>query len=196
MQNFLTGFKKFIDNTFFFKESFMRITISGLPGSGTTTVAKLLSRELSMELISAGEMFRQIANEKNLKLEQFSKLAENNDDFDRGIDEKQGEEAMKRPNVIVEGRLSGFFVPDADLKIWLKAPVEVRAKRIAGREGIAYEEALYAMKNRERSENMRYEKYYGINLDDLSIYDLVIDSSKWSEKDIVAMIKVAVVNVR
>ncbi len=166
----------------------MRITISGLPGSGTTTVAKLLSKELSMELISAGEMFRQIANKKKLQLERFSKLAENNDDFDRGIDEKQGEEAMKRENVIVEGRLSGFFVPDADLKIWLEAPSEIRAKRIAGREGTAYEEALSAMKNRERSEHKRYEKYYGINLDDLSIYDLVIDSSRWNERDIVAMI--------
>jgi len=170
----------------------MRITISGLPGSGTTTVAKLLSTELSMELISAGEMFRQIANEKKLQLEQFSKLAENNDDFDRQIDEKQGEEAMKRGNVTVEGRLSGFFVPDADLKIWLKAPVEVRARRIAAREGIAYEEALSSMKNREQSENTRYERYYGINLDDLSIYDLVIDSSMWSERDIVEMIKMGV----
>ena len=86
---------------------------------------------------------------------------------------------MKRENVIVEGRLSGFFVPDADLKIWLKAPVEVRTRRIAGQEKIAYEEALSTMKSRERSENKRYREYYGINLDDLSLYDLVINSSKW-----------------
>jgi cytidylate kinase len=206
-----TTLKCFFGQTFFSKESLcknlcnlmvikgakqMRITISGLPGSGTTTVAKLLSTELSMELISAGEMFRQIANEKELQLEQFAKLAENSDDFDRQIDKKQGEEAMKRGNVIVEGRLSGFFVSDADLKIWLKAPVEVRARRIAAREGIAYEEALSSMKNREQSENTRYEKYYGINLDDLSIYDLVIDSSRWSERDVVEMIKAAVEGVR
>lgn len=173
----------------------MRMTISGLPGSGTTTVAKLLSDELSMELISAGEMFRQIAREKKLQLERFNKLAENSADFDRLIDEKQGEEAMKRENVIVEGRLSGFFVPAADLKIWLKAPSEIRARRIAAREGITYEEALSAMKYREHSENRRYEKYYGITLDDLSIYDLVINSSRWSEKYIVEMIKVAVERV-
>jgi len=173
----------------------MRMTISGLPGSGTTTVAKLLSDELSMELISAGEMFRQIAREKKLQLEHFNKLAENSADFDRLIDEKQGGEAMKRENVIVEGRLSGFFVPAADLKIWLKAPSEIRARRIAAREGITYEEALSAMKDREHSENRRYEKYYGITLDDLSIYDLVIDSSKWGERDIVTMIKVAVERV-
>jgi cytidylate kinase len=52
------------------------------------------------------------------------------------------------------------------------------------------------MKNRERSENNRYEKYYGINLDDLSIYDLMVDSSRWRERDIVGMIKVAVEGVR
>jgi cytidylate kinase len=170
----------------------MRLAISGLPGSGTTTVAKLLSQELGLKLISAGEMFRQIAKEKKLQLEHFNKLAEDNDEFDRQIDEMQSKEAMKRDNVIMESRLSGFFVPKADLKIWLKAPSEIRARRIAGREGVAYEDALSTMKDRERSEHKRYEQYYGINLDDLAIYDLVIDSSRWNEKDIVAMIKVAV----
>ncbi|MBK5189975.1 MAG: AAA family ATPase [Methanosarcinales archaeon] len=170
----------------------MRITISGLAGSGTTTVAELLSKELSMDVISAGEMFRAIAKEKSLQLGEFNKLAENNDDFDRGIDEKQGEEAMKRENVIVEGRLSGFFVPHADLKIWLKAPIEIRARRVAGREGMAYEEALAAMKNREQSEHKRYDQYYGINLDDLSIYDLVMDSSRWRGNGIVETILVAI----
>jgi cytidylate kinase len=169
----------------------MRITISGLSGSGTTTVAKLLSKELSLDVISAGEMFRAIAKEKSLQLGEFNKLAENNDDFDRWIDEKQGEEAMKREKVIVEGRLSGFFVPHADLKIWLKAPIEIRARRVAGREGLAYEEALSAMKNREQSEHKRYDQYYGMNLDDQSIYDLVIDSSRWNESSIVKMILIA-----
>jgi cytidylate kinase, putative len=170
----------------------VRITISGLPGSGTTTVAKLLSQESGMALISAGEMFRQIAAEKKLPLAEFNRIAEHSDAFDRGIDEKQGEEAMKRDKVIVEGRLSGFFVPRADLKIWLKAPVEVRAKRIAGREETTYEDALSAMESRERSEHKRYEQYYAINLDDLSLYDLVIDSSRWNERGIVEMVKVAI----
>lgn len=145
-----------------------------------------------MELISAGELFRGVAKEKSLPLGQFNKLAENNDDFDRWLDEKQREEAMKRENAIVEGRLSGFFVPNAELKLWLKAPIEVRARRVAGREKIAYEEALAAMQEREQSEHKRYEQYYDIDLDDLSIYDLIIDSSRWNEHGIVNMILVAV----
>jgi cytidylate kinase len=169
----------------------MRITISGLPGSGTTTVAKLLSKEFAMDLISAGELFRQMAKENQVPLNQFNELAEDNDSFDRQLDEKQREEALKRDNVIIESRLSGFFVPNADLRIWLKAPAEIRARRIATRERIVYEEALSAMKRRECSEQKRYETYYGIHLDDLSIYDLIIDSSRWNEKEIVVMMKVA-----
>ena len=166
----------------------MRITISGLPGSGTTTIARLLSKALSMEILSAGELFRELARDKDLQLAQFNELAEGNDDFDRWIDEQQGEEALKREQVIAEGRLSGYFVPAAELKIWLKAPIEVRAQRVAKREKIAYETALAAMKARERSEHKRYEAYYGIDLNDLSIYDLVIDTARWRENDIVFLI--------
>ena len=174
----------------------MRITISGLPGSGTTAVAKLLSEELTIEVISAGEMFRRLAADKCLHLEQFSRLAEAKADFDRWIDAKQEEEAMKREDVIVEGRLSGFIIRDADLKIWLKAPEEIRARRIAAREHITYEAALSGMRVRERSEHTRYMRYYGIDLNDLTTYDLIIDSSRWSKRDIVAMITMAMERVR
>ncbi len=173
----------------------MKITLSGLPGSGTTTVARLLAKELGLELISAGEMFRELASAEKLRLEQFSELAEEDEDFDRQVDERQAEEARKRAEVVVEGRLSGFFVPDADLKVWLKAPSAVRASRIAGREGEGYEAAFSAMKNRERSERERYEKYYGIILDDLSLYDLVLNSARWGERGVVAVVKVAAENV-
>jgi cytidylate kinase len=166
----------------------MRITISGLSGSGTTTVARLVSKHLGMKMLSAGEIFREIAKENRLSVEDFCRRAENSQDFDRWIDEKQVEEAIKRDNVVVEGRLSGFFIPDADLKVWLKAPLEIRAKRIAHRENITVEEAVSPTKTREQSEYMRYQKYYHLNLDDLSVYDLIIESSKWKENAIVAII--------
>ncbi|HDS45188.1 MAG TPA: cytidylate kinase [Methanomicrobia archaeon] len=174
----------------------MRITIGGLPGSGTTTIARLLSKALSIEVISAGELFRELAREKDLQLGQFNELAESTTDFDRWIDEQQGKEACKRKQVIAEGRLSGYFVPSAELKIWLKAPVEVRAQRVAKRERIPYEAALAALKAREQSEHKRYEAYYGIDLNDLTIYDLVIDTSRWREYDIIALILQAKARLR
>ncbi|WP_292351086.1 AAA family ATPase, partial [Methanomethylovorans sp. PtaU1.Bin093] len=54
----------------------MLITISGLPGSGTTTVSNLLSRHYEMEMISAGEVFRTLAKERGVTLAEFGELAE------------------------------------------------------------------------------------------------------------------------
>lgn len=145
-----------------------------------------------MELISAGEMFRRLAADRSLPLEQFSRLAETEADFDRWIDARQEEEAKKREDVIVEGRLSGFIIRDADLKIWLKAPEEIRARRIAAREHITYETALSGMRVRERSERARYMSYYEIDLKDLTVYDLIIDTSQWSEEATVGIITIAI----
>lgn len=126
-----------------------------------------------------------------MKLDEMSRAAEHDEHIDRLIDEMQRDEAAKMRDTIVEGRLSAFFVRDADLKVWLKAPTDVRARRIANREHISYEEALSAMKRRERSEVERYKKYYGINPNDLSAYDLVIDSSKFTAEEIASIIILA-----
>ena len=165
----------------------MKITISGLCGSGTTTVASLLSKKLNMELISSGIAFRELARERGLSLEEFGKLSESDSTFDNLIDQKQKEMALDRDNIIAEGRLSGFMV-EAGLKIWLKAPLEVRSKRVAKRENKPTDQALAEITKREECDLKRYEKYYQIDLNDLSIYDLIIDSSKWLPESIADII--------
>ncbi|MCZ7394049.1 MAG: cytidylate kinase family protein, partial [Candidatus Methanoperedens sp.] len=92
---------------------------------------------------------------------------------------------------ILEGRLSGFLV-DADLKVWLKAPVEVRAERIACREEKPVVKAKAETKDREECERERYLKYYNIDTNDLSVYDLVIDSSRWSAEEISEIVAKAI----
>lgn len=168
----------------------MRIAISGLSGSGTTSVARALAEKLGYRLISAGEIFREMAKKEGLDLIAFSKKAEREESIDRRIDEIQKEISEKEDNIVIEGRLSARIVR-ADLRVWLKAPLEIRAGRIAKREGKSYEEVLEETIERERSEKLRYRKYYGIDVDDLSFYDLVIDSSKWSSEGIVNLIILA-----
>ena len=169
----------------------MRITISGLPGSGTTTIANSLASELNYKLISAGEVFRELARSRGQSLENFSKIAEQDPEIDQYIDKLQKEKAEKEENVVVEGRLSGWMINNA-LKVFIFANPEVRYARIAGRENkdvkIAREETI----RREEYERRRYTKFYGINYDDWSIYNLVIDSGCFEAKKIVKIIKWAV----
>ena len=119
----------------------MIITIGGLAGTGTTTLAELLSEKLDIPYISAGFVFREMAAEKGMSVLEFSEFAEGNDEIDKEIDRRQAEKAKLADNLIVEGRLSAFFVDNADLKLWLITPFDVRSKRISEREGKAVDVA-------------------------------------------------------
>ena len=110
----------------------MIITIGGLAGTGTTTAAEILSKKLDIPYISAGSIFREMAKEKGMSVLEFSEFAEGNDDIDKEIDKRQAELAKSSKNLIIEGRLSAYFI-DADLKVWLITPLDIRSERISVR---------------------------------------------------------------
>jgi cytidylate kinase len=166
----------------------LKITISGPPGSGKTTVAKILSDRLKIKLISAGSVFRQLAKEKGMSIEDFSRLAEMDPEIDILIDKMQKEMAEREKNVIVEGRLSAWMIKDADLKVLIFADAEIRYSRIARREGKDVQIVRQETKIREEIERRRYQKYYNINVDDWSIYDLIINSNRLSAEKIAEII--------
>jgi len=151
------------------------IAISGFHGTGKSTYAKALAKEFGLRHISAGMIFRKIAKEKRISLEELSKIAERNQRIDYMVDEKTRHEA-KKGNVILEGHLAGWMANDyADIKIFLTASDSVRFERIAKREKIPLKEArqiLYL----ENAERKRWKKIYKVNTEDLSIYDVVLNS--------------------
>jgi cytidylate kinase len=151
------------------------IAISGFHGTGKSTYAKTLAKEFGLRHISAGMIFRKIAKEKRISLKELSKIAEKNQRIDRMIDEKTKREA-KKGNAILEGHLAGWMANDyAGIKIFLTAPNSVRLERIAKREKISLKEArqiLYL----ENAERKRWKKIYKINTEDLSIYDIVLNT--------------------
>ena len=175
----------------------MRITVSGLPGSGTTSLARYLSEKHHFELISAGEVFRQMAKEHSMDLPQFGALAESDPSFDRMIDERQKEIAESRDNIIVEGRLSGWMVPSADLKIWINAPLGCRIRRIQSRDEVINEEtAKHTTEDRERCEALRYRMYYQIDISDLGLYHMILNSEHWGIEQLGAIVDTAIAVTR
>lgn len=155
----------------------MIIVISGPSGSGKTTVAKILSERLKLRFVSAGQLFREMAASLGKDIIEMNKSAEKKFDIDKLIDKKILDEA-KKGNVIIESHIAGWLLSGiADYTIYLWANIEERAKRISIRDKISYEEALIKIMEREQSHYFRFWKYYGIDLLDLTPFDMVINTS-------------------
>lgn len=155
------------------------VTLSGLPGSGTSTLARQVAATLGVERLDGGSVFRALAVERGLDLAAYARLAEHDENIDRALDDRLTERA-RQGGVLLESRLAGWLVHRAGvmgLKIWLSCDEVVRADRVAAREGGDATMALAHNQAREASERARYRGYYDIDLTDLSIYDLVLDSS-------------------
>jgi cytidylate kinase len=153
------------------------IAISGPHGTGKSTYAKALAHALKLQYLSAGELFRELAKERKMSLEDFSHLAEHDPSVDRMIDERTKMKA-KEGSVVIDAQLAAWMLRDvADVKALLVAPDEVRFRRIAQREHISISAARKETLAREQIQKRRYKKYYGIDICDLSIYDLKIDTS-------------------
>ncbi len=136
----------------------MLITISGLPGSGKTTVARLVARDLGLEHVYAGDVFRKQAEAHGLSLEEYARRAEGDHSIDRALDEQMRARA-RRGNAVLEGRLAAFMAEQAGvpaLRIFLDAAEGVRAARITDREGGDAGARLREIQAREASDARRY----------------------------------------
>jgi len=158
----------------------MLITVSGPAGSGKSTLAGNLADALNYEHVSGGDIFRSLADERDMTPLELNKAAEDDDQIDRDLDRRLRDIAAERDDVVLESRLAGWMAGDhADIKLWLTAPMDVRADRIAQRENKPFEQAREETKERSESEAQRYATYYDIEFDDLSIYDLSINTARW-----------------
>jgi cytidylate kinase len=167
----------------------MLITVSGPGGSGKSTLAADLADRLGYDHVSGGDIFRDIAAERDLSPLELNKLAEDNDGIDRDLDRRLRSTARDNNDLVLESRLAGWMAGDyADLRLWLDAPLDVRAARIADRENKPVETAREETVARADSEQLRYEEYYGIDIDDLTIYDLVINTARWGPDGVLGLV--------
>ncbi len=173
-------------------DSNLFITVSGPPGCGATTVTRGIADALDCPWISGGDIFRELAEEREMSLSQLIAEAQATDDIDRMLDrrlqsiaEQWG--ASNKPFVL-ESRLAGWLAGNrADLRIWLDAPEEVRVDRTKDRDELEAE-----MRVREVSEAGRYESYYGIDISDQSFYDLTVNTARWGPDGVLDVVLTAI----
>ena len=156
------------------------VTIGGPHGTGKSTYAKMVAKQFRLRYVSAGLLFRDLAKERGVSLEELSRQAASSPEIDRMIDERSAAEAAKG-DAVIEGQLAAWMSKDlAQVRIYLKAPDEERIARIANRDHLQYEAARRQTLEREQIQRERYKRYYEIDTDDLSPYNIIIDTGNRS----------------
>lgn len=163
----------------------LRIAISGKSGCGNTTVSTMLSEKLGVKLINY--TFRQLAAEKNMTLQEVIENAKTDDFYDKYVDTHQVELA-KAESCVLGSRLAIWMLKEADIKVYLIASDDTRAKRILNREGGDLEKIKEFTAFRDSQDSARYMKLYKIDNNEYEFADLKIDTATRTPEMIVEMI--------
>jgi CMP/dCMP kinase len=159
----------------------MRIAISGHSGCGNTTATRTVGNEL--DLTTVNYTFRTLAQDLGIDFDVIHRESMTDPLYDYLTDFMLIRAGM-REQVVVGARLAAWVV-DADLRIWLEAPVEVRAQRIFAREKKGTREAILAKTIiRDRENRQRYLELYGIDIDDHDGFDLTINTHQLSAEQV------------
>jgi cytidylate kinase len=176
------------------------ITLAGSLGSGKTSTANGVAKELGYERFSAGAFQRAAAESLGLPYEEYQKVAEQDRSYDRRADDAQIA-AGKIDNRVIDSRLGYYFIPDS-FKVFLYLDPKIAAERIlkdaavnperhkelAGGANDA-ESIERGIRERLESEKKRYSEFYGIpDLYDSKYFDCYIDTSKYPLDKVIRMV--------
>ncbi|MCX6818489.1 MAG: cytidylate kinase family protein [Candidatus Aenigmarchaeota archaeon] len=178
------------------------IAISGMPGCGSSTTARLLAEKMNLKFFSAGDYTKELAKEEaKIDKNQTERIIDfwktkrgQSKDHHMAVEELQ-QNIAKDGNIVIESKLGIHFIRNSDFKIWLKAPFKTRAERYVKRDGFHLEKAIGFLREKENSERANWKRIYGIDpFDQEKEADLVIDTSDKSPEEIVDIIIKAVRN--
>ncbi len=163
----------------------LRVAFSGKSGCGNTTVTGMLAERLCIAMVNF--TFRSLADETGLSLEEIILRAKTDDSFDIAVDTRQVELAKKQ-SCVLGSRLAIWMLKEADFKVYLAADEIVRAARIQAREGGSLDGIINFTRMRDAEDTARYKKLYGIDNNDYSFADMVIETGRYAPEEIVSLI--------
>ncbi|MBA4735295.1 MAG: AAA family ATPase [Candidatus Poseidoniales archaeon] len=170
------------------------ITISGHPGSGTSTLVNLLSEYKGWNSLNGGELFRQEAKRRNMTLADFGELCKNDLDVDRELDALLKQEMLRNDEqapAIVESRLAGWWAYQLELeipRIWLDVNEIERAKRVQDREGGSIESILKESEKRASVDAQRFLELYNLLPEQHEPYSHRIEATSLNPQEVLARV--------
>ena len=163
------------------------VCISGMAGTGKSTVAKKLARKYRLRYYSGGDALKALAKDEGYASSskgwwespeglKFLAEREKNLEFDKTVDAKLLEFAQEG-NVLLDSWAMPWLLKKG-FKIWLIASFEKRAERIAERDEISFEEALRVLKEKEARTKSIFKAIYGFMLgEDFEPFQLILDTN-------------------
>jgi cytidylate kinase len=167
----------------------IKIAISGDLGSGKSVLSKQLKAELGFEVISIGVIQRELAWQYGMDALEFNKFMETHPEIDQKCDQMVVDYGKQEGGLILDSRLAWYFIPHS-FKVHLRVDNNIAAKRIfediirKNEKYISIEDAAQKLLARKESERHRYKTLYGVDVEDLSNYDCVIDTSNFTPEQI------------
>lgn len=170
------------------------ITIAGDHASGQGTLANNINLKLGYDIYRNGQYARKLAKEMGMDIVEFQEYLNAHEELDRQIEKSASEYAKMHDNLVIDAKLGWYAVPES-FKVYLKVDIDVAAKRVFNDKNRKDSESFESIEEtkqkiiyRHNEENTRWFKTYGVNRDDMSNYDLVIETTKLTPDEVCDMV--------
>ena len=172
------------------------ITITGLPGSGKSSTAKGVALNLGYEHFSSGDLFRKMAAERGLSIEEINFTAEQQQEIDREVDKLLIKMEKEKNNFVIDSRLAFHWMPDS-FKVFLDLDPRIAAERTfihiqkkgrTSQSGTSVDGVYKNTIDRIESERKRYLNLYNIDISDKTPFDLVINTKDDNLEKVIGMV--------
>jgi cytidylate kinase len=181
------------------------VCISGMAGTGKSTLAKKLAQKYKLKYYSGGDALKELAKDEGYNPSSrgwwespeglsFLRKREKNLKFDKAVDDKLLEYAQQG-NVLLDSWAMPWLLKTG-FKIWLVASEEKRAERIAKRDKIAVKKALQVLKEKEARTKAIYKKLYGFTLgEDFDPFNLVLGTDNLDAGEVFQVLCMVMENI-
>ena len=170
------------------------ICISGMAGTGKSTLSKKLAEKYHLRYFSGGDVLKELAKQEGYDVSvqgwwespeglNFLNERVNDPKFDKAVDDKLLEYAQQG-NVLLDSWTMPWLLKEG-FKIWLEASFEKRAARVAVRDAMTVSEAFEVLKEKEARTKAIYKSLYGFGLgEDFKPFDFILDTDNLSANEV------------
>lgn len=181
------------------------ICISGMAGTGKSTLSKKLAEKYGLRYFSGGDVLKELAKQEGYDVSvqgwwespqglNFLNERINDPKFDKAVDDKLLEYA-RQGNVLLDSWTMPWLLKEG-FKIWLEASFEKRAARVAVRDGMTAAEAFGVLQEKEARTKAIYKALYGFVLgEDFKPFDFVLDTDNLSADEVFVVLCKVIDNV-